>query len=107
MEPILTLPLIPAYILSISCFLVVILLIPALRRLPEFSREELIILFAGGAIYLAVGFLLYGSLYFYYTTYVTEIEVRQRSIRFALLFLTAIVNCWLLVIIFYKKGKTE
>jgi hypothetical protein len=100
-----TLPLIPTHILAASCFLVVLLVIPALRRLPGFSREELIILFAGGVIYIAAGFLVYGAMYFYYTNFITEIEVRQRSIRMALMFLTMIVNFWLLIIILFKKGN--
>lgn len=100
-----TLPLIPAYVLAISCILVVVLAVPALMNLPLYSRERLMVLFALGVIFLSVGFLVYGGLYFYYTTYITEIEIRQRTIRIALLFLTLIVNTWLLVLIFYKKGN--
>jgi hypothetical protein len=81
------------------------LAIPALFALPKYTREQLVVLFAGGVIYLAVGFAVYGGLYFYYTTYVTEIDVRQRTIRFALFFLTLIVNTWFLVVILYKKGN--
>lgn len=100
-----TLPLIPAYVLSLTCFLIVCLVVPALHSLPKYTREQLIILFAGGVIYLAAGFFLYGVLYFYYTNYVTEADIRQRTIRFALLFLTTIVNFWLLIIIFFRKGN--
>lgn len=99
-----TLPLIPTYVLAIFCALVVVLAIPTLFALPKYTREQLVVLFAGGVIYLAVGFAVYGGLYFYYTTYITEIEVRQRTIRFALMFLTLIVNIWFLIVIFYKKG---
>jgi hypothetical protein len=80
------------------------LLHPCSGTCDSYNREQLVILFAVGVIFLAVGFAVYGGLYFFYTTYITEIEVRQRTIRFALMFLTVIVNTWFLIVIFYKKG---
>lgn len=101
-----TLPLIPTYILAITCLSAVLLAIPALRRLPEYSKEELIMLFAGGIIYLAAGLLVFGGMYFYYTTVITDINIRQSSIRFAIMFLALIINFWFLIIILFKKGNT-
>lgn len=99
-----TLPLVPAYLLSIMSILIVVLAVPALLVLPEYNREQLLILMAGGIIFLSMAFFVYGILYFYYNQFITEIDVRQRSIRMVLLFLTLIVNAWFLVIIFFKKG---
>ena len=54
---------------------------------------------------MAVSFLVYGLLYYYFTTYVIDIEVRQKSVRFAFMFIENVMVVWLLTIISARKGN--
>ena len=99
-------PLIPAWVLFALCVLIVLLTVPAVYKIPSFSPEKMITLFAAGLIFLAAGFLVYGILYYYFTTYVIDVEIRQRCVRFTFMFLQGLIVTWLFAIISSRKGKS-
>lgn len=99
------LPLVPSWILSALCLLSLILAGPAIYKIPYLHREDLIKMLLIGIVFIAAALSVYGIIYYYFTTFVIDIDIRQRCIRFANLFLLSVINAWLSAISLQKGVK--
>lgn len=94
------LPLIPTWLISILAFLAggsCIWSAYRFRWMPSYFWTGLIIL--GPAL---IGF---GVIYFYFTTYIVDLDIRQQSVRLMLAYLFGSVFIWQAVLNWNWRGK--
>lgn len=93
------LPLIPTWLISALAALGGLLCILAI-----FKNQHIPFSFRIGPILIAPALIGFGALYFYFTNYVVEIEIRQGAVRLALLYLFLVILLWQ-IILHTRGGK--
>lgn len=91
------LPLTPAWLISALAALGGVLC-----ALAFFKMRYMPFSFRIGLILIAPALIGFGVLYFYFTSYVVDVSIRQASVRLALLYLFFVILLW--QIILHKRG---